>query len=168
MQRGKNKTCEAHLGGEEDKMSLASRWKENTNWGQRGWDAKLRDKTVTSWAERHKDQGKRFNMNMDKALSSTHSQISRSLWNLFLPVAIGRWKDCEAVWCQLSILICYQRCWEGLQLQEGRSDTCIAGGVWQRLETCSCSRSKSNITSARTLQPLLYCFPLATLCTACW
>lgn len=85
-------------------------------------------------------------MNMDKALSCTCGQIVRCLWNLFLPAAIVRWKDWETVWCQLPILIRYQRCWEGLQLQDGRSDTSIAEGVCQRLKACSWYRSKSNIT----------------------
>lgn len=155
MQRGKNKTCEAELGGEEDKKILVNRRKENTDWRQRGWGAKLRDETVTGWAEWHEDQGKQFNMNMDKALSCICGRIIRS-------------KDCETGWCQWPILIWYQRCWEELQLRDRRSDTGNAEGVWQRLKAHSWHSCKSNITGVRTLRPLVRCSPPAPLCTACY
>jgi len=99
-------------------------------------------------------------------MSRTHGQIIRSLWDLFLPVAVGRWRECGALWCESPILVGYRRCWEGLQLQEGRSDTGTAAGAWQRLEASSWHRHKPNITSARTLEPLLCCFPLVPLRTA--
>lgn len=126
-------------------------------------DAKLRGWTVTGWAQWHMHWGKQFNMNMDKTLSHTCSQIIN--WrSLFLPVAMGGWKGCEAVWCQFPILFWCQRHWEWLQLQEGRSDTGIAEGVWQRLEAHSWYRHKSNTIHACTLQPLLSCFLLTPLC----
>lgn len=46
MQRGENKTCEAELGGEEDKMSLVSRWKWNMNLRLRGT---VQNKEARQW-----------------------------------------------------------------------------------------------------------------------
>lgn len=48
---------------------------------------------MTGWAEQFKDQGKTFNMNMTKAITHMQPNYEVPRRNLFLPVAIGRWKD---------------------------------------------------------------------------
>lgn len=144
MQGGKIKIWEVELGGEADKMSLMSKWKGN--WGQRGWDVKLRDKTVTGWAKQCKDQGKPFNMNMSKVITHMQPNYEVPRWNLFLPVVIGRWKDVG-----LSEPIA-----PPLSVPEMLRGAAAAGGKvthpdswrWQKLKAHWWQRWKSNITSA--------------------